>query len=236
MTVPACLLNALLYIAILSAACPAPVLAETMTLLSGDARPAKQNEPITFDIRAQQLAGAIEIYCTITGLQVIYDARLTEGHNSAEIRGAFAAETALQALLKGTGLMAVHTGRDALVIVPVPPAQAAASAIGEIVLKDTNASQQHYYALVQAGIKNAFCLNSEARSASYRVAVSLWIDSAGAVQRFRVLGSTGRASLDQTIGETMRRVTVGEPPPAGMAQPFTVVILPAASGAGIGCP
>ena len=236
MTVPACLLNAFLYFAILSAACPARVSAETVTLRSGDAQSARQDEPIAFDIRAQQLAGAIEIYGAVTGLQVIYDARLAEGHSSVEIRGAFTAEAALQALLKGTGLMALHTGRDALVIVPVPPGRAAASAIGEVALKGTNASQQRYYALIQAGIKNAFCLNSETRSASYTVAVSLWINPAGAVQRFRVLSSTGRASLDQTIGETMRRMTIGEPPPVGMAQPFTVVILPTPSSAGIDCP
>lgn len=235
MTVPACLLNAFLSFAILSALSPARVLAETVTLHSGDAQSAGRSELIAFDIRAQELAGAIEIYCTVTGLQVIYDASFAEGRSSAEIRGAFSAEAALQALLKGTGLMALHTGRDALVIVPIPPARAAA-AIGEIALKGTNASQQRYYALIQSGIKNAFCLNSETRSASYRVAVSLWIDPAGAVQRFKVLGSTGRASLDQTIGEAMRRVTIGEPPPVGMAQPFTVVILPTPASAGIDCP
>jgi TonB family protein len=237
MSVPACLPNGFLCLAILSAACPPRVLAETATLRPEDAQPARQDEPITFDIRAQQLAGAIEIYGTVTGLQVIYDARLAEGQSSAEIRGTFTAEAALPALLRGTGLMAVHTGRDALVIVPVPPqVRAAASAISEIALKGANASQQRYYALIQTGIKNTFCLDSETRSASYRVAVSLWIDPSGAVERFRVLGSTGKASLDQTIGDAMRRVTIGEPPPVGMAQPFTVVILPTASGADIDCP
>jgi TonB family protein len=236
MTVPACLPNAFLCLAILSAACPPRVLAETPTLRPENAPSARQNEPIAFDIRAQQLAGAIEIYGTVTGLQVIYDASLAEGQSSAEIRGAFTAEVALQALLRGTGLMALRTGPDALVIVPVPPqARAANPAIGEIALKGTNASQQRYYALIQAGIRNTFCLNSETRSASYRVAVNLWIDPSGAVEHFRVLGSTGRTSLDQTIEDAMRRVTIGEPPPVGIAQPFTVVILPAPSGAGIGC-
>jgi TonB family protein len=236
MTVPAYLANAFLYLAILSAACPARGLAGTLTSHSEDAQAAKRNEPLDFDIRAQQLAGAIEIYGTITGLQVIYDARLAEGQSSAEIRGPFTAEAALQALLRGTGLMARHTGPDALVIVPVPQMRTVISAIGELALRSTNASQQRYYALIQTGIKNGFCLNSETRSTSYRVAVSLWIDPSGAVERFRMLGSTGRAGLDQAIGDAMRRVTMGEPPPAGMAQPFTVVILPKPSGAGIDCP
>jgi TonB family protein len=103
-------------------------------------------------------------------------------------------------------------------------------------LRGANASQQRYYALIQTGIKNGFCLNGETRSASYRVAVSVWIDPSGAVERFRVLNSTGRASLDQSIGDAMRRVTMGEPPPVGMTQPFTVVISPTPSGAGIDCP
>ena len=236
MTVPAFVKNAFLSLAIFSAACPVRLLAGAMTSRSEQAQLAKQQEPTDFDIPAQQLVGAIEIYGNITGFQVIYEARLAEGKSSAEIRGAFTAEAALQALLRGTGLMARHTGPDALVIVPDPQVRAVATTIGETVTGGTNAGQQRYYALIQAGIKNGLCLDAETRSASYRVAVSLWIDSSGAVERFRVLSSTGKARLDQAISDAMRRVTMGEPPPFGIAQPFTVVILPTSSAAGINCP
>jgi hypothetical protein len=188
--------------------------------------PVRSAEQIYFDIPPQGLAAAIESYGATTGLQVLYDARLAVGQESTQIRGVFTPEVALQNLLNGTGLTARYTAREALIIVPVPPDHAAPAAIGAMAVKGATASQKHYYGLLQAGLKKAFCLNRDAHPIDFRTVVNLWIDPAGAVRGVRLLSSTGRPGLDRSIGDTLNGLRIGEPPAKDMSQPFTVVILP----------
>lgn len=233
MTYLARLANSVLCLATILAAYPTRSLAEPGGARSV-ASPVSPDQQISFYIPAQPLDAAIEAYGNVTGLQVLNDARLVIGRSSTEIVGNFTAEFALRALLSGTGLLARYTGPNAVVIVPIPSQQATAEMVGAVALRGANAEQRRYYGLLQAGIASAFCLNSETRWASNRIALSLWIDAAGAVRRFRILGSTASAGLTRTLGELMRHVTIGESPPPGMVQPFTIVILPRSSAAG--CP
>jgi hypothetical protein len=234
MTFLACLVNALLCLVTLLAACPTRSFAEPLHSRSVDAH-VRPDQLVSFDIPAQPLGAAIETYGAATGLQVLYDARLAAGRASTQLNGVFTAEAGLQTLLHGTGLVVQYTSPEALVIVPVPPEQAPAAAIGAVALKGADAVQSRYYGLVQAGITNAFCLSAAARWGTDRVTLSLWIDSTGSVRRFRILGSGSSASLVQAMSEWMRQVSIGEPPPPGMAQPFTIVILARSSSASIDC-
>ena len=68
------------------------------------------NEPVAFYLPAQALPSAIEAYSVASGWQVIYDASLATGRQSAPVRGQYAPAAALRTLLAGTGLMAEFMG------------------------------------------------------------------------------------------------------------------------------
>ncbi len=178
------------------------------------------NRTITFDLPAQSLVSALELYSIASGWQVIYDANLATGRRSAAVRGDFAPGVALQMLLAGTGLMPQHMATDGVLLVPEPAA--------------TSGSQQTltasrfagYYGRIQTSLKRAFCATPQIRSGAYRIALGLWIGSSGAVARSELLGSTGNVEIDQTFDRTIRALSVGEAPPAGFAQPVVVLVTP----------
>jgi TonB family protein len=237
MVVRASALSLALFCLVLVVASPQAAFAQSAVLpVDANVHVAGTGEILAFDIPAQSLGAAIEAYGAATGLQVLYDARLASGRKSNEIKGAYVPPTAMRLLLAGTGLEARYAAREALIIVPAQVTHTAAPAdIGAIALRGATELQRRYYALVQAGIANAFCSMAATRSARFRVAVSFWLDQTGSVARFDLLSSTGDPNLDGAIASAMRRVAVGEPPPAVLVQPFTTVIVPR-SADGADCP
>lgn len=176
--------------------------------------------PMAFDVPAQPLASALELYGSISGLQVVYESSLARGRLSALVKGTFAPEVALRILLSGTGLSPRYMAADGFVLVPDPKA------------KETPQStlspfaETEYYGRIQAGLRQVFCTDERARLGGYRVAVSLWIGGSGAVRRFALLDSTGNAALDATLDEAIRNMNIGEAPPIGFTQPITMIITP----------
>jgi hypothetical protein len=81
-----------------------------------------------------------------------------------------------------------------------------------------------YYGRIQAGLRQAFCADRRTRFGGYRVAIGLWIGASGAVARSALLDTTGDSDLDATLGRAMGEINIGEPPPAGFAQPVVMVI------------
>jgi hypothetical protein len=58
----------------------------------------------------------------------------------------------------------------------------------------------------------------------------LWLDHSGDVRRVALLGSTGRAGRDAAIVKRLQSAWLGEPPPTGLPQPATLIVLPRATG------
>lgn len=65
---------------------------------------AAEQAALPFDIPAQALSTALTRFSAVTGLQVLYEGDLAEGVKSAELKGEYTAEQALQKLLQGSGL------------------------------------------------------------------------------------------------------------------------------------
>ncbi len=63
-----------------------------------------------FNIPAQPLDSALAAYAAATGVQVIYDSRITSGLQSPGVSGSMAPEEALRRLVGGTGLLTRFTG------------------------------------------------------------------------------------------------------------------------------
>lgn len=174
-----------------------------------------------YDIPPQPLATALEVYSVLTGRQVIYNGALALNRQSAPVRGAFTPETALQALLDGTGLSPRYMADDAFVLVPVAQAVRRSASVNHA----PPAVISRYYARVQASLIQVFCANPRTQPRDYRLAVSFWIAASGAVWRVELLGSTGDRNLDATIDRMIRSLVIA-PPPQGFAQPVTLAVNP----------
>jgi hypothetical protein len=179
-------------------------------------RPAR---PAVYEIPAQKLDDALRAYIATSGMQLLYETTLTEGRRSTELKGSFAPDAALQALLAETGLAARRTDVDAFVITPAPVGAAGPSA-------STAPIDSRFMTALQAGVLDALCRDPLTRPGGYKVGIELWIAPSGAVQQSALIGSTGDAERDAAISNTLRRASVRIAPPAGTQQPFILIIGP----------
>jgi hypothetical protein len=184
---------------------------------------------LAFDIPAQPLDSALDAFSTATGGVAVYNSNLTVGLQSNGLRGQLTPSEALQLLLKGTGLVGEYTGQNAFVVIPGARQSAAvnsAPAIAQAALLRQNADERRYSGLLQESVARALCLQPETRAGGYRAAISFWINASGDLVRPTLLSSTGDDRRDAAISAAVARVSLGEPPPARMPQPFTMIVLP----------
>jgi hypothetical protein len=194
---------------------------------------------LDFDIPAQSLARSLEAYSTVTGIVAVYNGNLALGRQAVRVRGHYSPETALRFLLRGSGLLAQYTARDAFVLTLAPTSIAlrTPATIAQAALARQGAAERRYSGLVQAHIARSLCAEQETRPGDYRLAISFWIGSSGEVTKLRLLSSTGDQPRDAAITEVLGRLqSIGEPPPPSMAQPFTMIVLPRSSGGAVDCP
>lgn len=184
------------------------------------ARPETATGAIAFDIPAQPLDEALAAYAIATGRSVLYDSRLTEGRTSRPVRGNYTPLGALDVLLADSGgLRARHTSANALVLVRDDTAVTVAPA-----------ELQRYRGLLQVRVTDAFCAHPRLAAGDRRVALRLWIDPAGLVERADLLDTTGDGQVDGAVMDALEGLSLGEAPPVGAAQPFTMLIMPRSSG------
>ena len=200
---------------------------------------ARPSGPILFRIPAQTLAGALQAYGQATGIQVLYESNSAVGRTSGAVEGTFAADTALNLLLKGTDLRVRYIRPDAITLAPpsmegvsrAPPAvQPAASdlSLGTLRVRGSGGSDgrlQDFSQGVQMDIQNALRKNPRTRDGSYRVVLDLWIDAARTIERTELYRSTGDRDRDAAVAATLRGVTISRPAPANVPQPVRVGIV-----------
>lgn len=179
---------------------------------------APSNEAITFDLPSQALASAIEAYSVASGWQVIYDASLATGRQSASVKGRYSSATALRMLLAGSGLVAEFMAADGAMLVPDPT-------VTHIPPFEPDPRIRYYYGRIQADLTRAFCADQQVRSSSHRIAIGFWIGASGAVTRVVSLGSTGEVDIDAAFEGAVRRLSFGQPP-AGFEQPVVILVTP----------
>jgi secretin/TonB-like protein len=176
-----------------------------------------------FDIPSQPLELALDAYGAASRLQVLYESALTAGRRSAELKGTYTQQAALQQLLSGTGLDFNVTADRAftLVLVPTRPPLEQSRPI---------ADYSQFLGGVQTGLIAALCRRPETRPGAYRLALQFWIGGSGQIETPHLLSSTGVASRDAAITGMLERMALGQAPPAGMPQPITMVLRAGARG------
>lgn len=174
---------------------------------------------------------ALESYSAASAREVLYDARLATGRRSVDVQGVFAPPEALRILLGNSGLVGRYVSGTSVVIVPSsPPASVQKPARTVSKMKSDPVMRDRYYGAVQARIRNVFCRNALLRPGRYRIAVRFWIAPTGAVQQAKLLSKTGNSRVDSAIEPTLRGLNIGQVPPPGVSQPFTMVVLPRTPG------
>jgi hypothetical protein len=191
------------------------------------AGPSDETAKILFDIPPQPLGAALFAYTREASAEVFVDDVLIAGRQSAPLHGDYDPETALRALLAGSGLEIRRAAPKAFTLVAIatrepspdrPPAW----------LSDR--TQLRFYAAVQAAVKGVLCSRLDTQPGRYRAALAVWVDPAGVIDRVRLLTPDVEGATRQALLTGVKGLSVGEPPPA-IAQPVIFVVLPRAPGA-----
>ncbi|ARP96345.1 hypothetical protein CAL15_19375 [Bordetella genomosp. 13] len=200
---------------------------------------------LDFDIPAQGLGDALEAYSRQTGMAVLLDDRHAELRANG-VRGRYAAGRALQLLLTGMDLRVRYPdSRSVVVHVPEPDPASAAPALRTPALvaaadipgaSGSGADTAAYIGLIQNTLSRALCASRTTRPGGYRLALQLRLDAQGAVQRMRLLDSTGDSARDSAVSNVVRRLRIGAPPPPAMPQPVSILVLPAGPHSEPACP
>ncbi|WKA26113.1 STN domain-containing protein [Bradyrhizobium roseum] len=180
------------------------------------------SQAITFDIPAQPLASALQSFGRLTQLELFYESSLMIDRRSSLVRGDLAPDAALRLLLKGTGFTIASFSRGTITILPPMPTSAAELAQ----IKRKAGAFTPYLALLQLGLRSVFCRQPDLLVEKEELLVRLRIGPSGVVSFAELLSSTGSPQHDLAYLSALRSLSVGEPPPAAMPQPVTLMILP----------
>jgi hypothetical protein len=194
-----------------------------------------------FDIAAQNLGDALDLYSRRTGIAVLMDQRYAQ-RQSAAVRGPYAAGAALQALLAGTGLQSRQSDAQA-VIVYVPagePALAGLPQAAQVAAADIPGAQQGgetaaYVSRLQHVLLGLLCRAAQTRPGGFRLALQLYLNGAGVVDRVQLLDTTGLPARDRAIARLVLGMQVGAAPSPAMPQPVSILLLPEGPDSEVDC-
>jgi hypothetical protein len=182
---------------------------------------------VAFAIPPQPLPQALDAFSAATGIEVLVDARNAEGRLSIGVTGVMTPREALSILLTGAPLIVQEFSPGTVTLMKGGEGTSPRS---EPAL--TAAAEPPYYVTIQRALFRALCRNQATPPGSYRLALKLRIGPSGTVSRWKLLGTTGDAQRDKALGAVLSGLDIGEPPPADLAQPVAVLILPRAAQGG----
>ncbi|WP_426074372.1 hypothetical protein [Janthinobacterium sp. DSP2-3-3] len=199
---------------------------------------------LQFDIAAQNLGDALDLYSRRTGIAVLMDQRYAQ-RQSAAVRGAYAAGAALQVLLEGTGLLSRLSDAQAVIVyapagtpaaaaADLPPAAVVAAADIPGALQG-GSDHAAYVSRLQHMLLGLLCRAAQTRPGGYRLALQLYLNRAGVVDRVHLLDSTGLRARDTAIARVVLGMRVGAPPLPSMPQPVSILLLPQGPGSEVDC-
>jgi hypothetical protein len=185
-------------------------------------------ELIAFDIPAQPLAAALEAFSAVSGYQILMADPGSGAGYSRAVKGAFFPKNALIQVISGAGLDVRFTAAKAAILI-----RHASSRKGPTPALP-GGSQQQFEARLQNDVTRTLCLNAATRPGVYRAALDLWVNPSGDVDRAELLGSTGDPDRDKQIVAALGALN-SMPPPSGLGQPTTLLLVPKASEPAAAC-
>lgn len=200
------------------------------------------SERLSFDIQAQPLAQALKAYGQRSDLSVLLDGADPQRPMPA-VRGEMTRKQALSTLLDGSGLQAYYVDNRSIVI-RLPDGKPARASAGQRPLnlshisgvRDGAHDYSAYVTRVQQAVRNALCRSPQTRPGSYRLAMQLWLNPDGQVERVHLLGSTGKTTRDEAISRVLGNVSMGVAPDASLPQPLVLLLAPVSGHVRDDCP
>jgi len=192
------------------------LLLRDVALAQSNGMPARS---IAFDIPAQPLDRALDAFGAATGLQIFYENALTSGNRSSPVKGAFEPQAALRMLLGESGLTARLIAPGTISLARPRDADAV------LARRQKELFYRPYYGFLQQGVMAALCGRAETRPGTYHITLQYWIDPAGRIARFNLIGSSGSGERDTAVMAAIQQIVL--PPPGDMPQPVTMAIEPA---------
>lgn len=205
---------------------------------SQEGRPPPELGARPFHIPGQSLAGALQTYSQITGVEVLYESSIAAGLQSPEVDGTFTPDQALRRLLTDTDLAIHYTRSDAITLsLPsesddLPPVHPLGNADLALETLHVSAGQRpdaghlrQFSESVQEDVESALRKDNRTRAGNYRASVKLWIEPPRTVRRAELAQSTGDIGRDASIAEILRGLVLRNGPPANTPQPVRIVIL-----------
>lgn len=198
-----------------------PGAAQQVRGLRSDAAPTARSNAGTemrFDIPSKTLQDALDDFDAATGFSGLYGADAVAFQQSVAVHGQFTPEAALRQLLEQSGLRSYFTARDAYVL---------EADAGIVVAASSPAPQagSDFEALLQSGVRAAFCRNALIAPGDYRIALSFRVAATGRVERARLLDTTGDRARDVEILKSLRAIRLARGP-VHPEQAFIMLILP----------
>ncbi|VFR95885.1 Outer membrane TonB-dependent transducer VreA of trans-envelope signaling system [plant metagenome] len=192
--------------------------------------------PHDFQLPALPLGDSLERFSRVTGAAVLIDAREAT-RPAGPLMGTYTEDEALARLLDGTGLRARRSGISGYVVAPGGPGRprAADPAGGIPGLPPGDAALRAYVGRVQTALLRGLCDGGPLQSGAYRLALQLRVGDDGRVRQWRLLDSTGDQARDAALARLVAGLSAGAPLPAGLPQPFTILIGPDAQARSADC-
>lgn len=211
------------FVRLIQASILAFLLASSVTLIGSApsvAQSSRTETRILFNIPAQPIESALDVYSAVTGREIFYDGVLASGRRSSPVRGEFVPEQALRDLLIGSGLVARATGQTSFMLAPASRASSAA--------------YQPYFAMLQTKVSRALCGSAETRPGDIDLLLRIWVAPTGVIQRVQLQDAPDDRAGENVFAAALRGVPVGVPP-SGMPQPITMAILAREVGVSMAC-
>jgi secretin/TonB-like protein len=173
---------------------------------------AETSDMFRFDIPAQPLAGALDTFSAVTGIDVYYDASLAAGVRSAALEGTLRPDDALRSMLTGSGITAQMTSARSLTLRRIAPDLAGADDV------------QPYFAAVQAKVTRLLCGHANTQPGETDLLFKLWISRLGLIEKIELMQSVPDDRRGSVVSATLRGASLGMPP-AGLHSPLVLAVL-----------
>ncbi|SAI74793.1 Outer membrane receptor for ferric coprogen and ferric-rhodotorulic acid [Bordetella ansorpii] len=196
-------------------------------IVDADAAQSADEALLLFDIPAQPLEAALDQFAVVTGRSALFSSAMVADRTSAPVRGRYTPERALRHMLAGTGLAAQQAvaGRvAAFVIRQADPADEGSNAAGRNPVAQARLAA--YDELLQDRVWVALCARPLTAAPNYQSVLRFEVTQSGRLGDPRLVGSTGDPRRDAALLDALGSVRIGQPPPAELVQPVTLLILP----------
>ena len=206
------------------------------TLIAGPAKAqswqVRDGEPqIEFHIPAGPLETAIASFSRQTSLSVLYDNAILQGRPAPAVDGMFSRKSALETLLKGTGVAVRYADAKSFVLVADEAQTALCNCVWDgppLVLGTLHVAAPRdyslYSSLLASDLQSMLRKKAGVRTLNLLVRADIWVDQLGHVEHAELRYSTGSKAHDEDLVQTLNEFAVSRPPPDDMPQPVLVSI------------